>query len=89
MTITRFSFPTAIHFGPGASRLVGDHLREQGLRRPLVVTDKGLTALPVLRNFLATLAGLDAALYAGVHGNPTASQVMAGRDAFRTTAPIR
>jgi len=83
MTIHRFSFPTAIHFGPGASRLVGDHLREQRLRRPLVVTDKGLAALPVLRNFLATLAGLDAALYAGVHGNPTASQVMAGRDAFR------
>jgi hypothetical protein len=83
MTIHRFSFPTAIHFGAGASRLVGGHLREQGLRRPLVVTDKGLTALPVLRNFLTTLSGLDAALYAGVHGNPTASQVMAGRDAFR------
>jgi alcohol dehydrogenase class IV len=83
MTIHRFSFPTAIHFGPGASRLVGAHLREQGLRRPLVVTDQGLAALPVLKHFVATLSGLDAALYAGVRGNPTASQVMAGRDAFR------
>jgi alcohol dehydrogenase class IV len=83
MTIHRFSFPTTIHFGPGASRLVRDHLREQGLSRPLVVTDKGLAALPVLKNFVATLSGLDYAIYAGVHGNPTASQVMAGRDAFR------
>lgn len=84
MAITRFSFPTAIHFGPGASRLAGDHLREQGLRRPLVVTDRGLAALPLLKNFIAALGvGLDVAVFSGVHGNPTASQVMAGRDAFR------
>jgi alcohol dehydrogenase class IV len=41
MTITRFSFPTTIHFGPGARKLVGPHLAERGIRRPLVVTDKG------------------------------------------------
>ena len=46
MTISRFSFPTTIHFGPGASRLAGAHLAERGLRRPLVVTDRGLAALP-------------------------------------------
>jgi len=45
MTISRFSFPTTIHFGPGASRLAGAHLAERGLRRPL---DK-LTAEPAAR----------------------------------------
>ena len=55
MTISRFSFPTDIQFGPGASKLVGDHLRERGFRRPIVVTDKGLAALPVLKNFVANL----------------------------------
>jgi len=84
MTISRFSFPTDIQFGPGASRLVGDHLRERGFRRPIVVTDRGIAALPVLKNFVANLgAGLNAHLFAGVHGNPTASQAMQGRDAFR------
>ncbi len=60
MTISRFSFPTDIQFGPGASKLVGDHLRERGFKRPIVVTDKGLAALPVLKNFVASLgAGLN------------------------------
>ena len=29
MTIDRFSFPTAIHFGAGARKLVAAHLRER------------------------------------------------------------
>ena len=84
MKIARFSFPTDIYFGAGASKSVGDHLRERGLVRPIVVTDKALAQLPVLKDFVAQLgAGLDAHVYTGVQGNPTASQVMQGRDAFR------
>jgi alcohol dehydrogenase class IV len=83
MTITRFSFPTTIHFGPGARMLVGEHLRELGLGRPLVVTDRGLAELPVLAEFMRQLeSGLDASLYSGVHGNPTAPQVTAGAAAY-------
>jgi len=84
MTISRFSFPTDIQFGAGSSKLVGDHLRERGFTRPVVVTDKGLAALPVLKNFVANLGGgLNAHLFAGVQGNPTGSQAMQGREAFR------
>src|SRR5512134_1953400 len=84
MSITRFSFPTTIHFGPGARRLVGSHLRELGLRRPLVVTDRGLAALPMLAEFMQLLAAdLDASVYPGVHGNPTAPQVTAGVVAYK------
>ena len=84
MTIARFSFPTDIHFGAGASNRVGDYLREHGFRRPLVVTDKGLATLPVLKRFVDSLgANLSVQLFAGVQGNPTASQVMQGRGAFR------
>jgi hypothetical protein len=86
MTITRFSFPTTIHFGPGARKLVGKHLRDQGLARPLVVTDKGLAALPLIAELRDELAGagLDVAVFSGVFGNPTASQAMAGAAAYRT-----
>ena len=83
MTISRFAFPTAIHFGAGARRLVADHLLERGIRRPLVVTDRALAALPVTAEFRALLAGLDVAVFDGVHGNPTCAQVMAGAAAFR------
>ncbi len=84
MTITRFGFPTTIHFGAGARRLVGDHLRAVGVKRPIIVTDKGLAALPVLAEFRAGLgAGLAVGLFDGVHGNPTRAQVMAGAAAAR------
>jgi alcohol dehydrogenase class IV len=83
MSLSSFSFPTPIVFGPGARKQVAAHLHEHGLKRPLIVTDKALAALPLLTEFRSHLAGLDAAVYAGVHGNPTARQVMDGAAAFR------
>jgi len=84
MTISHFSFPTTVHFGAGASKLAGVHLRDRGLRRPLIVTDKALAALPVMKHFLAHLdTGLDVGIFNGVQGNPTAAQVMAGQAAYK------
>ena len=59
MTITRFSFPTAIHFGAGARKLVAAHLPAGRLQRPLIVTDRALAALPVMAEFRTHLDGLD------------------------------
>ena len=84
MTIKRFSFPTTIHFGAGSRGMVGDHLRERAIQRPLIVTDAGLARLPLFEEFRAGLgAGIAAATFAGVSGNPTAAQVMEGAQAFR------
>ena len=83
MTLHRFSFPTQIVFGPGARREVAAHLREAGCARPLIVTDRALAALPVLAEFRGHLGGLDVAVFDGVAGNPTGSQVMAGAAAFK------
>jgi alcohol dehydrogenase class IV len=83
VAITKFSFPTAIHFGAGARKLVADHLREQGVKRPLIITDRALAKLPVLAEFRTHLGGLDVGVFDGVFGNPTASQVMAGAAAFK------
>ena len=83
MTVSQFSFPTRIHFGAGARALVAGHLRDQGLKRPLVVTDRGLAALPVLVDFVASLQGLDAKVYSGVAGNPVKQQVDDGVAAYR------
>jgi len=83
MTLSRFAFPTPIHFGPGARKEVAAHLAQQGVRRPLLVTDRGIAPLPLLQAFLADLAALDVAVYSEIWGNPVRSQVAAGADAFR------
>jgi len=83
MSIEKFSFPTPIHFGVSARKLVGPHLKNLGFKRPLIVTDKALNDLPLMAEFIAHLSGLEVAVYAGVHGNPTASQVTAGGAAFK------
>jgi hypothetical protein len=83
MTISRFAFPTPIHFGAGARKGVGAHLLEQGCKRPLIVTDRALAQLPVLAEFKTHLAGLQVAVFDGVFGNPTCAQVMAGAAAFK------
>jgi alcohol dehydrogenase class IV len=83
MSITSFSFPTPIKFGAGARKLVASHLLEHGLKRPLIVTDRALGALPVLAEFKTHLAGLEVAVFTGVFGNPTCAQVMDGAAAYK------
>ena len=83
MSIHSFAFPTPIQFGAGARKLVGPHLLAAGCKRPLIVTDKALGALPVLAEFRTHLTGLDVAVYSGVFGNPTCSQVMEGAVAYK------
>lgn len=80
MAIDRFSFPTDIRFGLGARHLLADHLLGVGVGRPLVVTDKGVSALPLLDELVGALrgAGLQPAVFDGVWGNPTESQVRSG-----------
>ena len=83
MPIHRFAFPTDIHFGAGARREVAAYLTAQGSRRPLIVTDKSIAALPLLGEFERTLVGLEAGVYSGVAGNPVAAQVEAGVAHFK------
>jgi alcohol dehydrogenase class IV len=80
-----FSFPTLIHFGPGVRKDVGAHLKEQGVVRPLLVTDKGLAALPLPKELMDRLRadGLEPALFAEIAGNPVESSVTGGVAAYR------
>jgi len=82
-TLHRFAFPTSILFGPGARKELSPHLVAAGRTRPLVVTDRGLAALPVFENFLGELANVDFAVFSGISGNPVRGQVAAGADAYR------
>ncbi len=85
MTISQFSYPTSIYFGEGASKKIPEHFRALGLKRPLVVTDRDLGALPVFETFMKGLkaGGLEPHAYLGIFGNPVRSQVHSGVDAYR------
>jgi alcohol dehydrogenase class IV len=84
--IHQFSFPTEIHFGAGARTLVAEHLKNAGVARPIIVTDKGVAALPMTSTLANDLraARLEPAVFGGVFGNPTAAQVRAGVEAYRS-----
>ncbi len=85
MAIQRFGFPTTIFFGAGARHGVATHLAENKITRPLIVTDRGLAALPIVGEFAAELnkTGLDVAVFSGIWGNPTGNQATAGADACK------
>jgi alcohol dehydrogenase class IV len=88
VSVVQFNFPTPIKYGPGAIRLLAEALREHGVKRPLIVTDKGIAALPPVTVPLHLLedAGLAVAVFSGVWGNPTVSQAEAGAAAYKQHA---
>ncbi|HEX4924203.1 MAG TPA: iron-containing alcohol dehydrogenase [Bdellovibrionales bacterium] len=86
MGFHKFSFPTLIHFGPGVRRELGGFLKASGIRRPLIITDRGVAGLPFLGEIKSQLqaAGMSVAVFSEIWGNPVKSQVTAGVKAFKT-----
>lgn len=84
----KWNYPTTVWAGPGRLAELAAACRALGIARPLLVTDRGLETAPMVRAALghAAAAGLPAALFAGVKGNPVWSNVSAGLDAFRAHA---
>src|SRR4051812_31426874 len=85
MSTYRFSFPTLIHFGPGVRSQLKDCLKSHGLKRPLIVTDRGVAGLPFLKDIQEDLtqSGLQVGTFSEIWGNPVESQVQAGVLAYR------
>ncbi len=84
--VANFSYPTAIRFGAGRLSELADACQAAGIARPLLVTDRGLAALPITEKALGILkeAGLAAALFADVDPNPNENNLAAGIEAFKT-----
>ncbi len=84
MTRTSFSFPTIIEYGPGALTSLPEHVRAHG-QSALIVTDPGLTKLPIFEAITKTLTNGDIpwSVYSGISPNPLASECEKGGEAFR------
>jgi len=80
-----WSYPTAFRFGAGRIKALGEACAAAGMQKPLLVTDRGLAALPVTGIALDAMeaAGLGRALFAEVDPNPTEKNLDAGLEAYR------
>ncbi|RLB57645.1 MAG: alcohol dehydrogenase [Deltaproteobacteria bacterium] len=82
---TRFNFPTRILFGEGVIEDMPPHLSAMGVKRPLVVTDRGLmtTDIPEKLVNLLRSSGFEPATFYKIDPNPNDQQVEAGTETFR------
>ncbi|MBR9862918.1 MAG: iron-containing alcohol dehydrogenase [Rhodobacteraceae bacterium] len=86
MSLTaNWSYPTAIRFGAGRISELADACAAAGIKKPLLVTDKGLSYLPITQSTLDLMeaAGLGRAMFSDVDPNPTEQNAEAGIKMFR------
>lgn len=81
----QYHFPTSIRFGKGVIDELGLHLKDQGLKKTLIVSDPGLVRLPVFTSVLEQVkkTGVQIEAFSSISKNPVKSDVLKGVDAFR------
>ena len=80
-----WNYPTSMRFGCGRIRELPDACGELGIRRPLLVTDPGLAALPMTEQTVAICdsAGLPTTVFSDIKPNPVGANVEDGVLAYR------
>lgn len=83
--IGNWSYPTQIKFGAGRIREIADACNQANIKRPLLITDKGLSNLPITSRTLQLMkeAGLGDALFSNVDQNPNEKNLNSGIAAFK------
>jgi alcohol dehydrogenase class IV len=80
-----WNYPTAIRFGAGRIAELPNACRQLGMKRPLLVTDPGLSALPMIEQAVAICKGaeLEVAVFSNIQANPTGENIENGVRAFK------
>ena len=80
-----FNYPTAVKFGAGRVKELAELCKANRIMRPLLVTDPGLAAMPMLATIVADLkaAGLPVLVFCNVRPNPVEANILAGVKAFK------
>lgn len=82
--VGNWSYPTAIKFGAGRIKELAEACAQAGIKKPLLVTDKGLADLPVTLGTLDIMeaAGLGRGMFSEVDPNPNEKNLEAGVAAY-------
>ncbi len=80
-----YNFPTLVRFGAGVIDELGAYLKQNNLKRPLIVTDAGLASLDVFKKVISQLEsqGISAAIFTEIDKNPVKKNVLAGAKSFK------
>ncbi|MFM9841814.1 MAG: iron-containing alcohol dehydrogenase [Dongiaceae bacterium] len=80
-----WNYPTKVRFGAGRIAELPDACKELGMKRPLIVTDPGLAALPMIKDAVAACetAGLGVAVFSDIKSNPNGKNVDDGLKVLR------
>lgn len=80
-----WSYPTSIKFGAGRIAELADACQAAGMKKPLLVTDKGLATLPITTQTLALMDSNDlgSAMFSEVDPNPNEKNLTAGVAAYK------
>ena len=79
-----WNYPTSIRFGAGRIKELSDVCKSVGMKNPLLITDPGLAALPMVNNAIArnNANGLPTGLFSNVKPNPVSKNVDEGVEAY-------
>jgi alcohol dehydrogenase class IV len=85
--VRQYNFPTTIRFGGGAVKELPDHLKVNGLSRPLLVTDPVVAELGFFKEIIKDLEArsFSVEVFSSIHKNPVKSDVERGGAAFTAT----
>lgn len=80
-----WNYPTSVRVGAGRISELAEACKQLGMQAPLLVTDPGLAALPMIHEALRQCrdAGLNAEIFSSIKGNPTGQNVMDGVLVYR------
>ena len=83
--VGNWSYPTSVRFGAGRIAEIAEACRVAGIRKPLLVTDRGLAGMEITAKTRALIetAGLGNAMFSEVDPNPSDLNVAAGLKVYR------
>lgn len=86
MTYTaNWNYPTNVKVGRGRISELAGLCKAMGMQAPLLITDPGLAALPMVTKVVSDVrgAGLKCGLFSGIKANPTGDNVTDGVDYYK------
>lgn len=86
--VYQYNFPTTIRFGAGAIKELPPYLQKNGLKRPMIVTDQTVAALPFFKSIVNDLQAhfISVEVFNDIHKNPVKSDVYKGTDMWDNTS---